>query len=85
MPNYWIAVACREHVLRAVKGGFIQVCHGKQGPLKKMQEGDWILYYSPTEQFQKDKHCIPCRRFTAIGRIVQGEPYEFQMDADFIP
>lgn len=82
MPNYWIAVASREHVFRGIKGGFIQVCHGKQGPLKRMKEGDWILYYSPTEQFQKDN---PCRRFTAIGRITQEEPYEFHMSENFIP
>jgi len=81
MARYWIAVASREHVRRGVTGGFAQVCHGKQGPLKLMKPGDWILYYSPVEILgQKD----PCRRFTAIGTVDQGEPYQFAMSEDFI-
>jgi len=80
--NYWIAVASREHVLKGAAGGFAQVCHGKPGPLRKMQEGDGIVYYSPTEKFGEK---IPCQRFTAIGRVSGKEPYLFQMSADFIP
>lgn len=80
--RYWIAVASKEHVMRGVKGGFAQVCHGKAGPLKQMQKDDWILYYSPTLRFgEKD----PCRAFTAIGKILLGEPYPFRMSEDFIP
>lgn len=51
MTRYWIGVASREHVHRGVKGGFAQVCHGKPGPLERMAEGDWIIYYSPTVEF----------------------------------
>jgi hypothetical protein len=79
---YWIAVASKEHVMRGVKGGFCQVCHGKAGPLKQMQKGDWIIYYSPTLIFGEKE---PCRAFTAIGQIEHGEPYPFRMSADFIP
>ena len=82
MKRYWIAVASREHVLRGVEGGFAQVCHGKPGPLRQMSAEDWIVYYSPTEIFGgKD----PCRRFTAIGRIGENEPYLFPMQPDFVP
>lgn len=80
--KYWIAVASREHVLKGVQGGFCQVCHGKLGPLKQMKEGDWILYYSPTECFQEK---TPCQRFTAIGQIKLKEPYPFQMSELFVP
>lgn len=82
MPNYWIGVASREHVLRGASGGFCQVCHGKAGPLKLMAAEDWIIYYSPTETFGTS---IPCQKFTAIGKICAGEPYAFRMSEDFIP
>lgn len=82
MAKHWIAVASKEHVMRGVADGICQVCHGKPGPLKLMQEGDWIIYYSPTERFGES---IPCRKFTAIGQICPGEPYPFQMSENFIP
>jgi len=82
MPKFWIAVACREHVLRGAAEGFCQVCHGKSGPLRLMSPQDWIVYYSPAEQFGRS---IPCRKFTAIGRICEGEPYPFRMNEGFIP
>jgi hypothetical protein len=39
MTRYWIGVASKEHVQRGVLGGFAQVCHGKAGPLNRMEEG----------------------------------------------
>lgn len=80
--KYWIAVASKEHVMRGVKGGFAQVCHGKAGPLNRMNPNDWIIYYSPTLLFGEK---IPCREFTAIGKIKEKEPYPFRMSDDFIP
>ena len=82
MTKYWMGVASREHVLRGMNGGFCQVCHGKPGPLKQMEPGDWIIYYSPTERFGESE---PCRKFTAIGKICEREPYTCQMSDDFIP
>lgn len=79
---YWIAVASRQHVIQGVAGGFGQVCHGKEGPLKLMAPDDWIVYYSPTEQFGKKNQC---RKFTAIGRVQARDPYPFQMSSNFIP
>jgi hypothetical protein len=80
--KYWVAVASREHVLRGVEGGFAQVCHGKQNPLKRLKSGDWIVYYSPTQVFGEKN---VCRKFTAIGRIKDKEPYQCKMSDDFIP
>ncbi|CDZ81896.1 EVE domain protein [Candidatus Rubidus massiliensis] len=80
--RYWIGVVSKEHVMRGVQGGFAQVCHGKEGPLKQMRPNDWIIYYSPTLKFGEKE---PCKAFTAIGRIEPGEPYPFQMSEDFIP
>lgn len=64
--RYWIGVASKEHVMRGVQGGFAQVCHGKESPLKQMSPEDWIIYYSPTIKFGEK---APCQAFTAIGQI----------------
>jgi hypothetical protein len=80
--HYWIGVASKEHVMQGVQGGFAQVCHGKDGPLKQMSPQDWIIYYSPTIKFGEK---TPCQAFTAIGQIREGKPYSFQMSHDFIP
>lgn len=82
MARYWIAVASKEHVMRGVEQGICQVCHGKDGPLRRMSPGDWIIYYSSVEQFGSN---ITCRQFTAIGQIKDGTPYQFRMSDDFIP
>jgi predicted RNA-binding protein len=82
MPRYWMAVASYEHVQKAVNGGFVQVCHGKEGPLARMKSGDWVVYYSPTTTFQgKDS----CKKFTAVATVLEKEPYQFRMSDDFIP
>lgn len=82
MTKYWMAVASKQHVELGVLGGFAQVCHGKKGPLSRMKEKDWIIYYSPTVIFgEKD----PCQSFTAIGRIATGSAYPFEMSPNFIP
>src|SRR5687768_2146127 len=80
--KYWIAVASREHVLSGKKEGFAQVCHGKQNPLKRLNPGEWIVYYSPTQIFgQKEA----CRKFTAVGQVKDAEPYQCKISDNFIP
>ena len=44
----WIAVASAEHVRIGRSQGFMQVCHGKAAPLRRIQPGDGVVYYSPT-------------------------------------
>lgn len=82
MSRYWLGVVQREHVERGVKGSFAQVCHGKRGPLARMQPGDWLIYYSPKTALEGG---LPLKAFTAIGQIQPGEPYSFQMRPDFVP
>ena len=81
MARYWIGVVSREHVQQGIAGGFAALCHGKDGPLKRMAQGDWIIFYSPTEVFGGKK---PYRQFTAIGKIVSDKPGEFTMSPDLI-
>lgn len=80
--KFWLGVVSKEYVMRGVAGGFVQVCHGKGAPLKRMRAGDGFVYYSPTTTFGgKDK----LQAFTAIGIVKSGAVYQFQMSPDFAP
>lgn len=78
----WVAVASAEHVQIGLLGGFMQVCHGKLAPLKRIKPGDRVVYYSPTATFGgNDK----LQAFTAIGVVQPGDPYMFDMGGRFYP
>jgi hypothetical protein len=78
----WIAVASAEHVRRGSAEGFMQVCHGRATPLRRVQPGDRIAYYSPTITFRgKDK----LQAFTRYGIVRTGEPYQVDMGEGFCP
>ena len=85
MYSNWIAVASAEHARRgcAVPGqGFMQVCHGKCAPLRRLHAGDRVVYYSPTRCFGgKDR----LQAFTALGVVAEGEPFAFDMGGGFVP
>ncbi|MBV9879452.1 MAG: EVE domain-containing protein [Gemmatirosa sp.] len=81
-PRCWLAVVSRSHVARAVAGGFGQASHGKAAPMRRMRPGDWLVFYSPTESLGGG---APCRRFTAIGRVADGDVYEADMGGGFVP
>jgi EVE domain len=82
MPNHWLGVVSKAHVLRGVAGGFAQVCHGKRGPLSKMKPGDGLVYYSPGEAMGERS---TLKAFTAIGWVKDERIYCYQMTADFVP
>lgn len=85
MPNNWIAVASAEHARRGCavpERGYMQVCHGKCAPLKRVAPGDRVAYYAPTITMGgKDK----LQSFVSIGVVQVGVPYEFDMGAGFVP
>lgn len=80
--RYWIGVVSASHVSRGVEGGFAQLCHGKAAPLKRMQAGDWLIYYSPRTDMRKGE---PLQAFTAIGQVRDDKVYEHRMSDSFIP
>ena len=82
MNRNWIAVASAEHVRIGQAGGFMQVCHGKVAPLRRLRPGDRVVYYSPTKKLG-GANLLQC--FTALGRIVDGEPYQVNMGGGFLP
>lgn len=78
----WIAVASAEHVRSGRPQGFMQVCHGKAAPLRRLKPNDWVAYYSPTVTFGgKDK----LQSFTAIGQVKESDPYQVDMGNGFCP
>jgi len=78
----WVAVASAEHVSRGRREGFMQVCHGKGAPLRRLRPGDRVVYYSPTIRFGEGDRL---QAFTALGTVLPGEPYEVDMGNGFIP
>jgi EVE domain len=78
----WIAVASAEHVRRGRAGGFMQVCHGKAAPLRRIHPADYVAYYSPTVEFRgRDK----CQAFTSLGIVRDRPPYQPAAEGDFCP
>ena len=82
MTKHWVGVVSREHVMIGVEGGFGQVNHGKEAPLRRMTKGDHMLYYSPRECIA-DGEVI--QAFTAIGTIIDDSPYQVQQTDRFHP
>lgn len=80
--RYWIGVASRDHVIKGVQGEFAQLCHGKKTPLKKMNTGDLLIYYSSKKSLKENK---PYQKFTAIGRVVGDNVYQVDMGNGFMP
>jgi len=82
MARYWIAAISKEHTIRGIHGGFIQVCHGKQAPLKRMSKGDCIIVYSSKIAMSDTKKY---QKFTALGTVSDDQVYSFQMTPEFSP
>ena len=81
----WIAVASAEHARRGCaqpQQGYMQVCHGKCAPLKRVARGDRVAYYSPTVTMGGKERL---QRFVSIGVVQPGVPYEVDMGGGFVP
>ena len=81
----WIAVASAEHARRGCAeagAGYMQVCHGKHGPIKRVQPGDRITYYAPALTMGgRDA----LQSFVSLGIVLPGEPYLHDMGGGFVP
>ena len=75
--NYWIGVVSKDHVAIGVDGGFMQLNHGKAGPLERMRAGDGFAYYSPRTSYPDG---APLQAFTALGRIRDGTVFQAGSD-----
>lgn len=72
----------RSHVDIGVKGGFIQLSHGKKAPLQRLRAGDSLIMYSPRISYP-DGDVL--QSFTAIGVVPSGKIYQVEMTPDFKP
>jgi len=82
MHNFWIGVVSRSHVERGVGGGFVQLSHGKQAPVRRLKAGDGIVMYSPRTSHPDGERL---QAFTAIGTVVSGDVYQVKMEPGFEP
>lgn len=88
MARNWLAVASAEHVEIGRNAGFMQVSHGKATPLRRVQPGDRVVYYSPNRVYSASHHARSKDRlqaFTAIGTVKRGKPYQADMGFGFQP
>lgn len=56
--------------------------HGRKDLISKPSKGDWIVYYSSKDKLKSGK---PLQKFTAIGKIIDSEPYQPDTNNDFKP
>jgi len=82
MARYWIGVASRDQVEIGAKGGFAQRSHGKECPLRRMQRGDWLIYYLPRTERRGGE---TVQAFTSIGRVSDDEITQQAISDTFSP
>jgi predicted RNA-binding protein len=80
--KYWLVVVSRDHMEKGKALGIVQANHGKAAPLKRMKPGDLVVFYSPKLRFL-DKE--PCKMFTAVARVKDGDVYQGDMGGGFTP
>jgi hypothetical protein len=78
----WVRIASREHVTAALQGGFCQLNHGREAPLRRLQPGDYLIYYAPRERMRAGD---VVQAFVAFGKILPGEPYRADASKGFRP
>lgn len=82
MTKYWILIAPKNLVSRAVAESYVQSGHGKSYPLKRMNLGDAFIYYSPKLEYGGE---VQCQRFTAIGYVVGEKVYQVDQGNKLTP
>lgn len=82
MNNFWIGVVSKAHVQNGVRGGFIQLNHGKKAAVQRLKAGDMLAMYSPRTDYPDG---AALQAFTAIGTVASGEVYQVEMSPDFKP
>ena len=78
-------MACATHARRGCaqpQAGFMQVCHGKAAPLRRVQAGDRVAYYAPTVTMGGSDRL---QAFVSIGVVQPGDAYAFDMGGGFVP
>jgi hypothetical protein len=82
MSKYWINTVSRDHVRAGAEGGFTQANHGRDGNLRRLQQGDLMAFYSPRTRYP-DGELL--QALTAVGRVADDAPYQAEMSPTFHP
>ena len=82
MTKYFLICASRDHVLKGVKDGFAQAGYGRKDFISKPSKGDWVVFYSSKDKFENGKLL---QKFTALGQVVDEEPYQPNASGNFKP
>ena len=80
--KYWINTISKDHVMVGKKSGSVQTGHGKEAPLKKIQPGNYMIFYSPKTSLEDGK---PVQAFTAVAKIQEGGVYRAIVNDNFKP
>lgn len=80
--KFYIGVACKEHVENGIRLGICQFCHGKGGPIRRLKQNDYIIYYSSKIKMESNEIY---QKFTAIGQMKDQEVYSCDMGNGFVP
>jgi predicted RNA-binding protein len=82
VARYFLICASKDHVLKGVAGGFAQAGHGRKDFISKPAKGDWTIFYSSKDLFENGQ---PLQKFTAIGQVIDEEPYQPDTNTNFRP
>ena len=82
MVKYYLICASRDHVLKGVEGGFAQAGHGRKDLVSKLFKSDWLVFYSAKDAYDNGK---PLQKFTALGQVIDEEPYQPDANENFKP
>lgn len=80
--RYWVNTVSLDHVRAGRDGGFTQADHGKSDRLSRLQQGDYLVFYSPKTALQSGQ---PVQCFTAMGEIIDMAPYQVDLTECFQP
>ena len=80
--KYWVVTASADHAAIGRAEGIVQAGHGKAAPLLRLRAGDGVVIYSPRATYPDGPSL---QAFTAIGRVVVGEPWLGVMAGGFRP
>jgi len=75
--KYWIGVASKDHVENGIKLSICQFCHGKSAPAKRLQKGDFVIYYSSKHTMEGPELY---QKFTGIGIVRDEVLYQVEME-----
>ena len=78
----WINCLAKNHVLAGVEGGFTQAASGKADPMRRLNAGDVVVFYSEGTTFRAGERL---QAFTAIGRVAGKDPFQTKVTPKLIP